>query len=128
MSTQDSTIFSNQTKIDAIEVTSLWSKEEDELLLNFVNNIGTKWKFISKYFTNKTLLQVYNRYFKINPNIKKGRFTKEEDEKIFELVGKLNYDWFTIAKIFNNRTPKQIRNRYRVFLCKKYNLNKRHIR
>lgn len=97
-----------------------WTKEEDDLLFYIVNNIGGKWKFISKYFPNKSVFQIHNRYVRINPNIKKGKFTKEEDKRIVELVNLHGKNWMKISMIVKDRTSKQIRSRYVNFLCKNY--------
>jgi len=97
---------------------SIWSMEEDEILLNLINTFGCKWKFISKYFKNKTLLEVYNRYFRINPSIKKGRFSEEEDRKILVLINIYGYNWKKISNEFENRSLKQIRSRCKLLLNK----------
>lgn len=90
-----------------------WSSKEDNFLVYLVNNIiGCKWKFISKYFPDKTMMQVYNRYRQINPNIKRGRFTRAEDEQIIELVKINGCNWAKLAAIMQSRSAKQIRARY----------------
>ena len=97
-----------------------WTKEEDVLLYNLVNNIGGKWKFISKYFFNKAIFQIYNRYLKINPNVKKGKFTLEEDKQILELINIYGTNWTKLANFVKNRCAKQIRSRYINVLSKNY--------
>jgi len=89
-----------------------WTKEEDDLLIYITNNIGSKWKFISKYFPKRNIYEVYNRYFRINPSLKKGRFSKEEDEIIIESLKTFGKNWAKIAKLLTNRTSKQIRSRF----------------
>ena len=98
----------------------VWTKSEDYLLLSIINNIGCKWKFILKYFQNRTILQLYSRYTKINPNLKKGKFSKEEDKEIIDLVNIYGTNWCKIANILKNRTSKQIRSRYVNYLNKIY--------
>lgn len=100
------------SKLKKISNYKKWTQEEDTLLLNIVNNIGTKWKFISKYFPKRNIFEIYNRYFKINPSLKKGRFSKEEDEQIIQFIKLFGMDWAGLAKIMKNRTSKQIRSRY----------------
>jgi len=101
-----------------------WTSKEDDLLVNLTNIVGCKWKFISKYFHKKSLSQIYNRYSRINPNIKKGRFTREEDDKLMELIKNHGYDWKKIAKEFKNLTIKQIRTRFKLYLSKNLLKNK----
>lgn len=100
------------SKLKKISNYKCWTQEEDDLLINIVNNIGTKWKFISKYFPKRNIFEIYNRYFKINPSLKKGRFSKEEDEQIIQFIKLNGMDWAGLAKIMNNRTSKQIRSCY----------------
>jgi len=102
---------------------SKWTNEEDEFLLKLINNIGSKWKFISKYFPNKTIYQIYNRYFILNPDLKKGKFSPEEDEKLVSLIKIHAYNWTKISKDFLDRSPKQLRSRYINFLSKNYDLS-----
>ena len=89
-----------------------WSQNEDEFLISLTNYFGTKWKFISKCFKNKSLKECYNRYCKINPTVKKGKFSFEEDKLIINFVEENGFLWSKISKILTNRTPKQIRSRY----------------
>lgn len=93
-----------------------WTKREDELLISYVEILGNKWKFISKYFPNKTTLQVYNRYLKIDPKIKKGRFSQDEDKLIIEMIQKYGTNWSKISSILKDRSAKQIRYRYQSHL------------
>lgn len=96
-----------------------WNSEEDKMLTYLVSNVGPKWKFISKYFPNKTVIQIYNRYLKIDPNIKHGRFTKEEDSLIMRLTQQYGNKWPKISSIIKTRSGKQIRYRYLKHLSKK---------
>jgi len=93
-----------------------WTPKEDSFLINLINILGSKWKFMSKYFPNKSLLQIYNRYFRINPSIKKGRFSEDEDKKILDSINIHGYDWKEIVKCFADRNMKQIRTRYKLHL------------
>lgn len=97
-----------------------WTSEEDSFLINMVNSIGCKWKFISKYFPNKSTLQIFNRYRQVNPNIKRGRFTIEEDKKIVQLVKLHGTDWAKLSAIIKTRSAKQIRARYVFRLTQNY--------
>lgn len=98
-----------------------WTDAEDQLLVNLISLLGCKWKFVSRYFPNHSLMQVYNRYNQINPSYKRGRFTLDEDKMIIDLVEKFSYDWAKISRMIKTRSPKQIRNRYKNRLTKAYN-------
>lgn len=100
------------SKLKKISNHKSWTQEEDNLLINIVNNIGSRWKFISKYFPKRNIFEIYNRYFKINPSLKKGRFSKAEDDQIINYIKVFGVDWARLAKIMKNRTSKQIRSRY----------------
>lgn len=108
------------SKEESLSKVYSWTREQDNLLIYLVSIIGCKWKFISKYFSNKTLRQIYNRYIQINPNVLKGHFTKEEDNQIIELVQIFGFRWSKIASIIKHRSPKQIRSRY-ILRLKKQN-------
>jgi hypothetical protein len=99
---------------------SKWNEIEDKKLLVIVDWIGYKWKFISRLFPDKTVYQVYNRYFSIDPDMKKGKFSKEEDSKLNSLVNTHGLNWRKIQKEFKNRSAKQLRSRYNNFLSKEY--------
>lgn len=89
-----------------------WTEKEDKLLVELIHRIGLKWKFLEKYFPDKTKVEIYKRYYKINPKIKKGKFSYEEDQRLVELLKIHKFNWGKVAKIIESRTPKQIRSRY----------------
>ncbi len=112
--------FSKNDQTAIPKTNSKWTAEQDLFLLEIINNVGCKWKFISRYFPEKTIFQLYSRYLKIDPNIKRGRFTADEDKKIQELVALHGSNWAKIAKLVKNRSSKQIRYRYKNHLSKNY--------
>jgi len=96
---------------------NLWSKAEDEQLLNIINyqkstNTRIKWKEISTNFKNRDYKQCYNRYRHINPNLKRGPWTTEEEERLRELIKTHGNRWAVIAKALQTRSGKQIRHHY----------------
>jgi len=97
-----------------------WTKKQDEFLLFLIDNFGCKWKFISKYYPEKSIFQLNTRYLRINPYFKRSRFTSEEDQKLKELVKIYGFRWAKIAAIFKDRNPKQLRTRYTNYLSKNY--------
>lgn len=101
------------------KMTKSSSKDEDELLLFLTNNIGNKWKFISKYFPNKNTLECFKRFSIIDPRFKKGKFSEEEDNVILKTFSKSGCNWALIAKNMTQQSSKQIRSRF-INLLKKH--------
>ena len=92
---------------------TLWSKEEDELLILKVNEYNSNnWKEISLFFKNKTSKQCFSRFKCLDPNIKKGRWTEKEDSLLLTLIDVYGRNWNEISKKLKHRTGKQIRDRY----------------
>lgn len=91
----------------------IWTTKEDQILLNLIEIDSRKnWKKISSLLNNKTPLQCFYRFRKINPEIKKSKWTKEEDILIISLQEKYGNSWSLFSKTLKNRTPKQIRDRF----------------
>jgi len=91
----------------------IWTKEEDELLLNSINfERRQNWKFISTLLQNKTPIQCFYRSRKINPVIIKTKWTLDEDETLISLQEKYGNNWSKIAREIKSRGPKQIRDRF----------------
>lgn len=55
-----------------------WSKEEDDLLLEKVENEGKKWKKFEKFFHRRTEVQLRNRYNLLARKIEKNEKKKEK--------------------------------------------------
>jgi len=98
--------------------TSLWEKNEDDLLLDLSKNHFCRnrkkieWKKIAAFFSNKTQSQCYRRFITINPIFKKGKWTKEEDDNLLNLHDQFGKSWSFISKIMKNRSSIQIRSRF----------------
>ncbi|EPR79975.1 Myb-like DNA-binding domain protein [Spraguea lophii 42_110] len=99
-----------------------WTKEEDILLINAVEENGESWKIVSKYLENRTYLQCRERYKNhLDKNIKKCKWTDEEDLILLELCKDYLIEegsdgrksgWADIAKKIKYRTDMQCRKRY----------------
>ena len=49
---------------------SKWTTEEEQLLLQLINNYGTKWSQFVTYFPNRSYMNIKNRYYShIKPKI-----------------------------------------------------------
>jgi hypothetical protein len=92
---------------------TIWTAEEDRLLLILVQNETTKdWAKISTYFFHKSAIQCSARLRRINPINKKGKWSKEEDVLLLRLISENGRNWSKIAKYLSSRTGKQARDRY----------------
>ncbi|XP_050292885.1 transcriptional activator Myb isoform X1 [Anthonomus grandis grandis] len=91
-----------------------WSKEEDALLKQYVEEYNAKWDVIAEHFPDRSDVQCQQRWTKVvNPELVKGPWTKEEDEKVIELVNKYGAKkWTLIARHLKGRIGKQCRERW----------------
>ncbi|XP_063905228.1 myb-related protein B-like isoform X3 [Zophobas morio] len=91
-----------------------WSKEEDALLKQYVEEYNEKWDLIAELFPDRSDVQCQQRWTKVvNPELVKGPWTKEEDEKVIELVNKYGAKkWTLIARHLKGRIGKQCRERW----------------
>lgn len=98
-----------------------WTKEQDQVLFNILDFTKRgKWKFASMVLNyQKTPLECFHRFKKLNDNYFKGKWSKEEDEKLKELVNKYGRKWKFISTLLGNRSNKQVRNRYIDYLDNK---------
>ena len=91
-----------------------WSKEENELLIKWVNKNGPrKWSLCSKIIPgrgSKQCREHWNDY--LNPKIIKGNWTAEEDFLLMYFYYKFKGSWKVIINAFNNRTENSIKNRF----------------
>lgn len=101
-----------------------FSSEEDRMLINLVDSIGTKnWKEISigmqKNNFNRSQRQCRDRYMHyLKPNIDNNCvWSFEEDELLINLVSKIGHKWKTMENYFN-RSEVAIRNRYSLLIRK----------
>jgi hypothetical protein len=88
-----------------------WSKEEDTLLLQGIQEYGRgNWTLISrKYVPNRTDAQVRERYENVlNPDIEKGPWTDDEVDKLKKAVQELGTGkWAAVARSLGSRTDNQ---------------------
>ncbi|PHT46565.1 Myb-related protein Zm1 [Capsicum baccatum] len=99
-----------------------WSKEEDDLLINYINKNGhPNWRALPKLAgllrCGKSCRLRWTNYLK--PDIKRGNFTNEEEDTIIELHQLLGNRWSTIAARLPGRTDNEIKNIWHTRLKKK---------
>ncbi|XP_040873797.1 myb-related protein Zm38 [Glycine max] len=96
-----------------------WSKEEDELLINYINLHGQgNWKSIPKAAgllrCGKSCRLRWTNY--LRPDLKKGNFTEEESNLIIHLHSLLGNKWSQIATSLPGRTDNEIKNYWKSHL------------
>jgi hypothetical protein len=92
----------------------IWTKEEDEFLLDYLkkNNNSRNWKKISEILKTKTPQQCTYRYNKLVEQMTKRKWTRGEDIKLIELIEVFNKNWELIAKELPHRSLKEIEERF----------------
>lgn len=103
----------------------IFSKEEDEKLVQLISEYGEDWKLIAKNLGNRNVRQCRERWQKyLNPGINKDKWTEEDDELLMNEYKKLGPKWKRIAVKFLNRTDINVKNRYRKLERKKKKENR----
>ncbi|XP_060177888.1 transcription factor MYB13-like [Lycium barbarum] len=101
-----------------------WSKEEDDLLINYINKNGhPNWRALPKLAgllrCGKSCRLRWTNY--LRPDIKRGNFTPEEEDTIIKLHKVLGNRWSAIAARLPGRTDNEIKNVWHTRLKKKMN-------
>jgi len=91
-----------------------WSKEEDELLKNWIEKNGPKgWTKCAENIPGRTGKQCREHWNNsLNSNIVKGNWSSEEDYLIMLYYKKYNGSWKKMIPIFKTRTENSIKNRF----------------
>lgn len=108
----------NQQKVKR----GLWSPEEDEKLINYINNNGYGcWSEVPE----KAGLQRCGKSCRLRwinylrPNIRRGKFTPEEEKLIISLHSVVGNRWAHIATHLPGRTDNEIKNYWNSWIKKK---------
>lgn len=90
---------------------SIWSKEEDDILIVKAKDFGYKnWASVASFIPGRSAIQCSARYKRIHPGLIKGAWNDEEDKELLRLYN--YYGKNCISKSMPQRTGKQIRDRF----------------
>jgi hypothetical protein len=96
-----------------------FTKEEDMLLLNYVEQYGEEWNLIASLMINRNPRQIRERYrFYLDPSISKTPWTREEDLNLIQLIHQYGTRWKKIAESFDGRNEVNVKNRWNYYLSK----------
>lgn len=107
-------------KPDEMKKRRLWSKEEDDALLNLVSKYGKDWNLIVKKLPGRNRKQVRDRYNNtLDPKLRKEDWTPQEDQLILKLYQENGAKWAFIADRLKGRSEIMVKNHFNNHLKKK---------
>lgn len=96
-----------------------WTKEEDNIIIKYIEMFGTNWSILSKLLKRRTNKQIRLRFlYKLDQRLRNGskKFTPEQDQIIMENYPTLKNCWIKYTKLLPDKGFKAIRYRCRKLL------------
>lgn len=97
-----------------------WTRHEDEVIINFVKENGTKnWRKLCDILPGRIGKQCRERWRNhLDPNINHDPWTPEEDEMLIKYHEMYGNQWVKISGLMHNRSDNAIKNRWNATLKK----------
>jgi hypothetical protein len=97
-----------------------WSREEDEIIRDFVQKNGTKkWQKLCDLLPGRIGKQCRERWRNhLDPAINHAPWTREEDEQLMQLHREYGNAWVRISSLMRNRSDNAVKNRWNATLRK----------
>jgi hypothetical protein len=91
-----------------------WTREEDEVIGQFVKENGTKaWAKLALLLNGRTGKQCRERFKNhLDPDVMRRVWTADEDRQLINLHREVGNQWTRIASLMNGRTDNCIKNRW----------------
>jgi hypothetical protein len=115
-------LFERWTKvIDPVLLKGSWTRQEDEVILNFVHVHGCKtWTKLAKMLPGRIGKQCRERWMNhLNPDLCRDQWTEEEDARLMDLHREFGNKWSRIAEHLPGRADNMVKNRWYSILSKK---------
>ena len=98
-----------------------WTREEDETIIEFVKQYGTKnWTKLSTFLPGRIGKQCRERWRNhLDPDVNRNPWTEEEDNILIEMHDKIGNQWVKIAEYLPGRSDNSIKNRWNSTLKKR---------
>lgn len=98
-----------------------WTREEDELIIKFVQEKGTKdWTKLATLLPGRIGKQCRERWRNhLDPDVNRAPWTEEEDQILIEMFEKIGSKWVKIAEYLPGRSDNAIKNRWNSTLKKR---------
>lgn len=98
-----------------------WTREEDETIIKFVSEKGTKdWTKLAALLPGRIGKQCRERWRNhLDPDVNRSPWTDEEDQILIDMFEKIGSKWVKIAEYLPGRSDNAIKNRWNSTLKKR---------
>ena len=110
-------------KFNTTDTSNIWSKEEDETIIELHEALGPRWNRIGREMDRPGELVRQRWKFKLQTaNMESGFWTKPEESAFIDAVQEVravssvsssSFNWTAVSKIMGTRTPQQCANHWR---------------